>query len=551
MPKLVIDGVEIEAREGQSVLQAALDHGIHIPHFCYHPRLKVAGNCRMCLVELEKVPKLQIACGTTVRDGMVVTTNSERVARARRGILEFLLINHPLDCPICDQAGECKLQDYVFEYGQASSRFREEKHTFPRQDIGPNLKRDQNRCMHCTRCIRFLRDVAGEEEFTLAERGGHTLVGPYLERAVESPFSLCLAEVCPVGALTSMPFRFKGRAWLMEQVRTLCPGCSRGCNAVAWVRKGQVLRLTPAQNEHVNLCWLCDAGRRTIEGIDSPDRIRRAGVDGAVADRDAALDRAAEKLAGLVREGRGESIGVLLSARLTNEDNYALAKLAVEVLGTRNVGLLPAADDPRPFGPSEAPLLDWFIRKDKTPNYRGASDVLATVDGAAGITAVIKAALSSELKALLIFGADPAGFLADLTDLAPSLKKLALVLAVDFRATKTTELARVVIPDSNPFEKDGTFTNEGGRVQRVRPACAAPEGVASAWRTARDLARRLGAGWSFESAAEVFSEMSQRVDRCRGIAFAEIPPEGVAGVGGDDGPGAEPETGEQEGTAPA
>jgi NADH-quinone oxidoreductase subunit G len=550
MPKVVIDGVEIEAREGQSVLAAALDAGIHIPHFCYHPRLKIAGNCRMCLVELEKVPKLQIACGTVVRDGMVVTTNNERVAQARRGVLEFLLINHPLDCPICDQAGECKLQDYVFDYGQQSSRFREHKHTFPRQDIGQNLKRDQNRCMHCTRCIRFLRDVSGEEEFTLAERGSHTLVGPYLERAVLSPFSLCLAEVCPVGALTSIPFRFRGRAWLMDRVRTLCPGCSRGCNAVAWSRKGEVLRLTPALNEHVNLSWLCDYGRRTIDRIDAADRIHRAAAHGADADHNAALDFAAEKLGQLVQADQGQSIGVLLSAKLTNEDNFAAARLAAEVLKAKHIGLLPAAEDSRPFDPSEAPLSEWFIRDDKTPNHRGAAGVLGAFNDEADVKTLLKAVLAGELKALVVFGTDPAGVLSGLAELVPALKRLELLLVIDSHQTKTTKLAQVVIPDATPFEKDGTYTNEGGRVQRLSAVRAAPGDVQGAWRTAQQLADRLGVSFNCGSPAAVFDELAAVVDGYSGLSFDGIPPEGVALASAEE-PAAEAAETEQEEAAPA
>ncbi|RME26083.1 MAG: NADH-quinone oxidoreductase subunit G, partial [Deltaproteobacteria bacterium] len=369
MPKIVIDGKEIEAREGQSVLEAAAEHGIEIPHFCFHPRLKVAGNCRMCLVELEKVPKLQIACGTKVAEGMVVHTRSERVMRARRAVMEFLLLQHPLDCPICDQCGECKLQDYCFTYGPEKSRYDFPRRRFERMNIGPDLVRDMNRCIRCTRCIRFLRDVAGDEAFCLSERGPKTEVGTYLEKPVMNDFSLNLAEVCPVGALTSRHFRFKGRPWLLEQVRTLCPGCSRGCNVVAWHDGSRILRLTPAANEHVNLEWLCNPGRLTIEREQDKLRLHAESPSDALAEA-----------VRFLKKTDGSKVAVVVSGRLTNEDIYVIAKFARQVLGTRLIAAVETESDERPFGPSERPLQEWFIRADKQPNSRGAAEILSAGD---------------------------------------------------------------------------------------------------------------------------------------------------------------------------
>ncbi len=520
MPKIVIDGREIEARDGETVLTAALSAGIHIPHFCFHPNLKIAGNCRMCLVELEKVPKLQVACGTVVREGLVVTTNNDRVKKAREAVLEFLLINHPLDCPVCDQCGECKLQDYCFEYGKERSRFSEEKHTFDKIDIGPNLSRDQNRCIHCTRCIRFMRDIAGSEEVGLSERSGHTVVGPYVPTPLESPFSLNAADVCPVGALTSTHFRFKARSWLMTKARTVCPGCSRGCNVTAWAYKGELRRLTPAANNDVNVSWLCDEGRLSINDVASEDRLLKATVKGKSVDVDEALSRVADEVRAFVESGNADKIAIMGSGALTNEDNFAVVKLAAAI-GTGRVGLIDGVRDARPFGPLPEPLPGWFIREDKTPNATGARDVLKdAMDGAA----IIQSIEAGEILALLVFGADPAA----LEGGAAALEKLDLLMAADTRPTGTTKLATVVIPEASPFEKDGTFTNEGGRVQRLS-AAVQPKGASrSSWRTASDLAKALGARWTFETAARAFDAIAREVSLFKGLSLATLPVEGVA-----------------------
>jgi NADH-quinone oxidoreductase subunit G len=522
MAKLVIDGREIEAKDGQSVLQAALDHGIHIPHLCYHPALKVVGSCRMCLIEIEKVPKLQVACGTPVRDGMVVSTQSERVKKARRGVLEFLLINHPLDCPVCDQAGECKLQDYCFEHGQAESRYQEEKRAFPKQDLGATLVRDMNRCIHCTRCIRFLRDVAGAEAFTLYERGNRTQVGTYLETPVESPYSMNLVELCPVGALTSKHFRFKGRSWLMEKTRTLCAGCSRGCNVYAWSHKGRLLRLTPAENQKVNRMWLCDHGRLSIDDVNAKDRLQDALRMGDCVGLDAVLDEAAAKLKKYVDEGEGGKIGVVASARLTNEDNYAIRKLAREVLGTKNLAFVEGKQDDRPFEPSDRPLPEWFLREDKAPNTWGARDIIMSTQQEGDVADIIEKAQKGELKALLVFSEDLTWITGE-----DKVVEAEFLFVADTHKTRTVELAHIAVPEAAFLEKGGTYTNEEGRVQRLRPAVA-PLGCArSAWQTVQELAKRMGAVWSYRATAEVTAEISAKVPGYQDLDYIEMPDEGL------------------------
>jgi NADH-quinone oxidoreductase subunit G len=519
MPKLTIDGVEIEAQDGQTVLQVALENGIHIPHFCYHPRLKIAGNCRMCLVEIEKVPKLQISCGTEVRDGMVVDTKSEKVIKARRAVLEFLLINHPLDCPICDQSGECKLQDYCFEHGQSTSRYTEEKNTFHRMNIGPDISRDMNRCIHCTRCIRYMRDIVGDEVLALSERGHHATVGPYLEKDMPGEFSLNLAAVCPVGALTSKRFRFKGRSWLMKKTRTLCAGCARGCNVYAWSCQDEILRLTPAENDFVNKSWLCNPGYMSIKDIQASDRI-------LVPTRSTAIEEAAGKIKAFIDEGQAAQVAVLASPRLTNEDNFAIAKLAREVIGTESLAVVLGPEDVGPFD-SEQPLAEWFIRADKNPNTRGANDIINTTAEPRIARKIIDDVASGAIRAMLIFSEDPETAFVDYAGLIETLENLDFLLVVDNKPTKTTELASLLVPEASFAEKDGTFTNEQGRIQKLQAAIA-PQGESqSAWQTAQQLAGFLGTDWNYNTAADISAEIAAQVPGYQELNFGNIPLEGI------------------------
>lgn len=262
MPKLIIDNKEVEYNTGQTVIEAAKAAGIEIPHFCWHPGLSVSGNCRICLVEIEKLPKLAIACSTAATEGMVVHTKSPKVIEAQNAVMEFLLINHPLDCPICDEAGECKLQDYSFKYSNGLSRFDEEKnHKDKRISLGPNVMFDQERCISCSRCIRFCDEIAKEPQLTFIQRGEKVTIRTFPGKELDNPYSMNVIEICPVGALTSKHFRFRSRVWDMSFTDSICPGCSRGCNSIIGVRQNEILRIEPRENLEVNNWWLCDWGR--------------------------------------------------------------------------------------------------------------------------------------------------------------------------------------------------------------------------------------------------------------------------------------------------
>src|SRR5262245_31299809 len=268
MPKCVIDGKEIEVPTGTTVIQAALEAGIDIPHFCWHPDLPVDGNCRMCLVEVEKAPKLQIACNTVVTDGMVVRTSSEKAQSAHRTRLEFLLVNHPIDCPVCDQAGECYLQDQYMEHGLHDGQVVPEQKVKKRKvvDLGP-IMLDAERCVLCSRCIRFEANVTGTNSFEFVNRGDHTQISTFENRPITHDYAGNLADVCPVGALLSHDFRFKMRVWFLEPRPSVCPGCSTGCHIFVDQRDGEAHRLRPRRNPEVNKSWMCDFGRLEYKGI--------------------------------------------------------------------------------------------------------------------------------------------------------------------------------------------------------------------------------------------------------------------------------------------
>ncbi len=524
MPRLSIDGMEIDVPAGTTILEAAKSAGLHIPHLCYHPALKIVASCRLCLVEVERMPKLQTACSTEVREGMIVHTNSPKVEKARRGVLEFLLINHPLDCPICDQSGECDLQDYTFTYGSASSRFVEEKRRYPRQDIGPKLVRDMNRCVHCTRCVRFSRDIIGVEEYGVFERGAKTTVGTYVDRNLENMYQGSLMEICPVGALTSRDFRFKVRSWHLSSVPSVCPGCSRGCNIFIDFRGKTVYRLKARQNDSVNSRWMCDEGREVFHSVHSSDRIFRPlqRVEGRLipCGLDDALGSICDRLQRILSGAGPASIGGIGSSSCTNEENYLLAKLFREVIASPHVDVLPAG---RGDGYSD----HFLIQADKSPNSRGAEE-LGCWGTNSGMKSqeMVAAASTGKLKALFVMGQDLVSRLSGDEQIRESLGHLELLVVQDSHENETTKIAHYVLPKATFAEMDGTFTNFEGRVQRIRPAFEYDE-VWPGWRTVSVLAEKMGHDWGYSSAENVFAEMARNIPAYAGLTYEKIGETGV------------------------
>ena len=325
MPKLTVDGKDIEVAQGATVMDAANRLGIYIPHFCYHKKLSIAANCRMCLVEVEKAPKPMPACATPVTEGMKVWTHSVNAKKAQNGVMEFLLINHPLDCPICDQGGECQLQDLAVGYGNSNSRYAEEKRVVLRKELGPLVAAEEmSRCIQCTRCVRFGQEIAGVMELGLAGRGEHAEIVSFVGRAVESELSGNMIDLCPVGALTSEPFRYKARTWELSRRKSIAPHDSLGSNLVVQVKQNKVMRVLPLENEQINECWLSDRDRFSYEGLNSPDRLQRPMVrkDGAWHEVDWAQAFDAV-LAGL----KDRDFGLLASPHSTLEELFLVSKL--------------------------------------------------------------------------------------------------------------------------------------------------------------------------------------------------------------------------------
>lgn len=542
MAKITIDGKVLEVDSAQTVIQAAVGHGIEIPHFCYHPKLSVAGNCRMCLVEIERMPKLAIACATQVSEGMVIHTKSDRVLKAQHAVMEFLLINHPLDCPICDEAGECKLQDYAYKYSAGYSRFEEDKvHKPKRYELGPNVLLDVERCIMCSRCIRFADEIAKQPVLTFTQRGDHVVLTTFPETEFDSPYSMNVIELCPVGALTSTDFRFKARVWEMSSTESVCVGCERGCNTNVWVRNNQILRLTPRQNEDVNSSWMCDEGRlNTFKHVGGETRLNGPMIrkDGQLAE--VGWDEALSSVISEVRSFKKGEIAGIGSAHATNEDNYVFQKLMREVLGTKNLDVVSHK--------KEGNEDEFLIRAEKTPNLFGARTVGVRPDnGGLDLKGIVEGIEGGTIKALYVLEED----IAALPEFKSCLGNLNLLIVHSSVRNATTDFADIVLSSSTYAEKQGTFMNFKGRVQRIRPAVATIEqdraldgfsmsrwdkfasqndrwgrpvkkGARPSWRILTAVGSALGAKWKYSMAEDVFKELSEKNTAFKGMTYWKI-----------------------------
>jgi NADH-quinone oxidoreductase subunit G len=513
-PELVtlkIDGRNVSVPKGTNVLEAARGVGTNISYFCYHPGLSSPAVCRQCLVEVKGQPKLVPSCYTPVTEGMDVLTESEKVIVARQQMLEFTLVNHPVDCPICDKAGECTLQKMYHEWDGAHSRTDIEKRRKPKVvDLGPEIVLDAERCILCTRCVRVCDEVAGDHQLEMAYRGDREQLTVAPGKQLDNPYSLNTVDVCPVGALTSKDFRFTMRAWELSTTPSVCAGCATGCNDEIHHSKGRVYRLVPRENQDVNKFWMCDEGRFTYKEINT-SRVAGATLSGEPVAFERALHFAAERLTSL--RGTG-AVGVVLSAQATNEANYALRKVAHD-LGFDRIYL--AGRPPRPA------RQDNILRHaDVNPNTAG---MRAIADwGAAGKakpTSQLSADLvSGGLKGLWILGEDVP---LDEEALA-ALGKLELCLVQASHTTPLTDLAQVVLPAALWAEVDGTFTNAKGRVQRIRRAVEPPGEARPHQDLVALVAKRLGVAFEYPSLKALFREMAGVVPAFAGADFGrEIP----------------------------
>lgn len=548
MPKLIIDEQEIEFQPGQTIIEAARDSGIEIPHFCWHPKLSVSGNCRVCLVEVEKMPKLMIACSTLAAEGMVVHTQSEKTLAARNAVMEFILINHPLDCPICDEAGECKLQDYAYQHGEGESRFTEEKnHKQKHVELGPHVMFDGERCISCSRCIRFCDEIAKDPELTFIQRGDSVTITTFPGEQLDNPYSMNTIDICPVGALTSKDFRFKSRVWDMSSTKSICTGCSRGCNIDIWVRNNEVLRLTPRYNENVNSYWMCDHGRlNAYKNVNAEDRVdcpqlRREGKLVKVG-----WDEVFAEAASRIKSFAKDEIAFLGSAFATCEDNYLLGKFARTVIGSGNIDFMKHTNPE--FGD------DLLKQNDVSPNSMGAK-LTGVSPSKSGLNfeGILKGIKEGKLKALYIMEDDIVSANPQLENI---LAKLDLLIVHASNYNKTTQLADIVFPAATIAEKNGTFINFDGVLQRInsavttidadrsidgmemsrldkfgtqfdRWATGAKKDARASWKIFVSLAGVLGNKMKFNMAEEVFDELSNSVKAFKGLNYDDIGDFGV------------------------
>lgn len=513
MPKCTIDGKEIEVAPGTSVIQAAELAGVRVPRFCYHDDLPVDGNCRMCLVDIEKFPKLQIACGTTVSEGMVVKTQvtSEKAKEAQKNTLEFLLVNHPIDCPVCDQAGECYLQDQYMDNGLHDSRTVLEDKINKRKvvDIGP-IMLDAERCVVCSRCIRYEREVTKTNLLEFVNRGGSTQISTYNGGPITHEYAGNLVDVCPVGALLSKDFRFKMRVWFLKETDSVCPGCSTGCNTTIDHRDGEAYRIRPRRNVEVNKSWLCDPGRDLYKAIGTGrlTTAHRAGGAGAV--QSELLDEVVSKL-----RAAGANSAFLASPRASNEDAYTFKKLA-EVAGGRL--------DFRVGNPQDkvAVRKDQILqREDRHPNTQG---LLNLGLGVAGVDAILADCKAGKVQVLVL---QDGSMLQD-PGVAEAAKNVPYVVAMSTHQGPHLAAAHALIPTAMWAETDGTFTNFDHRVQRFKRAFDPPGDAKPRFEVALDLLTRLGQPLNAATASDVFELLTAAYPAYEGLTHRSLGSKGQA-----------------------
>jgi NADH-quinone oxidoreductase subunit G len=520
VPTLTIDGRRVDSPEGASVIQAAERAGIFVPRYCYHPGLSVAGNCRICLVEVEGNPKLQIACNAPVADGMTVQTRSAKAEQGRRAVLEFLLANHPLDCPVCDQSGECELQNFYMSFGLYDPRFREQKVKKKKAVvIGPHVMLDQERCILCSRCVRFADEISKTGEFGIFNRGDRAELGLHPGQRLDNPYSGNVVDICPVGALTEADFRFTARVWYLSSAPSVCDGCAQGCNIdVHYVldrphlnQGARVVRLKPRYNADVNQWWMCDEGRFGFSWIDHA-RLTTARHHGAEASWSQAVPAIVAGLARLRDAGGGSRLGVIASPRLSNEELFLIRELFRGALGAQVTTLL---------APEGGYSDDFLIKADKSPNRAGAILLGLAGEAAPATATLVDDALEGRVEALWVFGHEVSEHIGE-----ERLQELSrrLGLLVFSGTNETPGLARYhwALPTAAYLEKDGTFVNCHGRVQRIGRAFPPLAESREDWRLLLDVARELGQPLPWRAPEQIFDGLAQALPPFAGLSYQAL-----------------------------
>jgi NADH-quinone oxidoreductase subunit G len=559
--KVKVDGREVEVPKTSpdpltgkpvptTMIQACEIARKDVPHYCYHPKLPVAGNCRMCLVEfgmpalgpdrkpvlnpdgtpkVAKSPRPAIACATPVSPGMEIYTSTPGVKQMREGVLESLLINHPLDCPICDQAGECKLQEYSVDYGQSAGRFVEAKVHKPKAvDLGPRIVLDAERCILCTRCVRFTKDIAGDDALGIVNRGSYSTIATFPGAAFDNNYTLNTVDICPVGALTSKDFRFQMRVWFLKETRSVCTSCATGCNILISSREEKIYRYTPRDNDAVNGPWMCDAGRLNYKWIHREDRLQDVLVRGQKSTWTTALTEIADKL----KKAPAGSVAIIASARQTNEELWLLSKLKAK---------FGAISD---CYPREGEEDKFLVSGDKNPNTNGARLMgICFTEVGINLSKIASGIERGVIKTLLVFGEnivkrgvntealsekdviseaiEEHGITADL------LGKLETLIVSDILPNETTKLAHYVLPGCAHAEKRGSFTNTKGRVQKFMQAIQPPGDARAEWDFLHDLLYNVTGQDGFLTIEGLFNEMARDIPAFNGLTWAALGDQGV------------------------
>ncbi|MBX7210993.1 MAG: molybdopterin-dependent oxidoreductase [Verrucomicrobiaceae bacterium] len=534
MVNVQIDGVWHKFPKGTRMIEACKQVQAEVPHYCYHPKLTSPGNCRMCLVEMgmpprpapgqepEKdehgmpkiswMPRAVIACANTVSEGMGIRTNSMLTQECRKGVMEFLLINHPLDCPICDQAGECRLQEFSVEHGKGESRFREDKVKKPKNvDIGPRVRLDDERCIMCSRCIRFTAEIADDPVLGFTERGSYTTLAVHPGKRLENNYSLNTVDICPVGALTSNDFRFQMRVWFLNETKSICTKCGRGCNTEIGSRENTVYRQTPRDNNDVNSSWMCDQGRNDFHFVNSEYRLTDPMVKVGAKHEATMWKKALAAAAAGLKSVKADEIAIVASARMTNEELFMVRSLA-KTLGVTQIDVVPRTGG-----------ADNYLRADDlNPNSNGVRKILGIEPGAK-LQSIIDGVRGGSIKAVLALGENllKSGF--EKAD----LQKLSCLVSSHILANASADLSHVVLPGSSYAEKRGSMINVTGRLQRLNRAINSPGNAHDTWEIIRDLIVACGGSNGLHAVEDVFKLMASEISIFEGLTLSRIGDLGV------------------------
>ena len=521
---LTIDGQPVTVEKGKTVLQAAIEAGISVPYYCYHPGLGVDGSCRVCIVKIEKMPKLQTSCSMVCTEGMVVSTRDPDTTAARAGVLEFLLVNHPLDCPVCDKGGECPLQDFAYTFGPAESRMDFPRRVFDGEgvkgdvDFGPTLMLNRQRCILCTRCVRFMREVDSDAQIGIVDRGNGSEIATFREEGVNSLLSGNLMDVCPVGAITTKQYRFKSRPWDNPGVvDTICTLCSKGCNTSAWLkgkpewaRGSRLIRITPRLNSEINSYWMCDIGRFDYQWVEGEKRLRRPMMRrGAVLEEVAWHDVDTRLRDRIQQAGSADpsSVRFLASAHASTEEFFVLRQIVEGLLGSEGMKAVSVSwsrsEKPQP------PAARFKIPAADAPNVTGAKalgyDVGAGNDGLPDLTRLRAAVEGGRVKALYILDPGPDGSIGDVSWIVAARQSgmLPLLIVQGVVMTELAASADFVLPGAAYVEKDAIYTNVTGHVQAASRAINPPGEALDDWQILVNVGRSLGLALPYDSSDAV------------------------------------------------